>query len=675
MRKKDKFRSGIEGYVFGMSFWAVVHAAVLIVLSLFIYPYKMYLSAAMIGAAIVLFAIEQFLIMLARKSINAYLKTLSFCIDSESRRAIVNLPVPSFAASMSGKIVWYNDRFESTLGLKSCIGKPVSEILKDVQITRFAESSAEALYDITFGERDYNVIGHRADPPSDASGLPSVIIFYLIDRTDYNRLNIKFQNEKTVQCIIMIDNYDEALSDMPDSRHRSVTGEIEQALSSWVNEYNGVLLEYEKDKFFAFFEAENFRKIADSKFSVLTDVRNIGNEHKIPVTLSIGVGLGGEDIAQNDDLARVALDMALGRGGDQAVVNDGGAFNFYGAKSGDVEKRTRVKVRVVSHALRDLIDQSDRVIIMGHKRADMDCIGAAAGLYRAVVNRGRKAYVPVNRHNCSAPELIKMFEASPEYDGMFISGEQAEDLYDDNTLVIVVDTHRPSMVENSSLLEMATKNKNVVLIDHHRKGQEFISNLILSYHEPYASSTCEMVVEILQYIQEKERLTKIEATALYAGMFMDTKGFTMRTGVRTFDAASYLRRMGVDTVDVKRMFRSDLKGYVKKSQVVGNAEIYRDLIAISSFRGDKEDSSLIAAQAADELLNINNIEASFVAAITDNKIVVSGRSLGMINVQIVLEKLGGGGHQNIAGAQFENVTIVEVIKNLKEAIDEAVQFD
>lgn len=675
MRKKSKFRSGIEVYIFGMYFWAVVHAAVLIILSLLIYPHRMYLAAAILGFAIVLFAIEQFLIMLARKNINSYLKTLSFCADSESHRAVVNLPLPSFAVSLGGKIVWYNERFESSLGLKNCIGKPVSEYLGNVQITRFTENSAEATFDITLGERDYTVVGHRADPPANAAELPPVIIFYLIDRTDYNQLTAKFQNEKIVQCIIMIDNYDEALSDMPDSRHRSVTGEIEQALSSWVNEYNGVLLEYEKDKFFAFFEAENFRKIAERKFSVLTDVRDIGNEHKIPVTLSIGVGLGGEGIAQNDDFARVALDMALGRGGDQAVVNEGGEFNFYGAKSGDVEKRTRVKVRVVSHALRDLIDQSDRVIIMGHRRADMDCIGAATGLYRAVVNRGRKAYVLVNRHNCSAADIIKMFEASSEYDGMFITGEQAEDLYDDNTLLIVVDTHRPSMVENSSLLEMATKNKNVVLIDHHRKGQEFISNLILSYHEPYASSTCEMVVEILQYIQEKEKLTKLEATALYAGMFMDTKGFTLRTGVRTFDAASYLRRMGVDTVDVKRMFRNDLKWYVKKSQIVGNAEVYRDVIAISSFRGDKEDASLIAAQAADELLNINNIEASFVAAITDNKIVISGRSLGMINVQIVLEKLGGGGHQNIAGAQFENISIVEVIKNLKEAIDETVQFD
>lgn len=674
MSKKNVTRFGIDSYAYRMFFWAVVHAVVLIVLSVIVYRYSMYFSVFILGFAIALFVAEQFFIIKRRKSLNSYVKAMAFCTDSEGRRAMVNMPVPSVAVSLKGEIIWCNNCFEEAVTPKNCIGKSIFEFIGNIQLTRFTESNVETSFDAEIEGRDYTVTGSRINPASE-DGLPPMIMFYLIDRTDYNALNTKFRDEKTVQCAVMIDNYDEVLGDMSDSRYRAVTSEIDQCISKWVGENNGILFEYEKDKFFAFFETKDFRVIVENKFTILTDVRNIGYVNKIPVTLSIGAGLCGESISQNDNFARVALDMALGRGGDQAVVNEGGSFNFYGAKSGDVEKRTRVKVRVVSHALRDLIDQSDRVIIMGHQRSDMDCIGAAIGLYRAAANRGKKAYIAVNRHTCIAVDLMKIFDNEPEYDGMFITGEQAEDLYDENTLLIVVDTHRPSIVENPELLKWATKDKNVVLIDHHRKGQEFINNLILSYHEPYASSACEMVAEILQYIQEKDKMSKLEAEALYAGMFMDTKGFTLRTGVRTFDAASYLRRMGVDTVEVKRLFRSDLKWYVKKAQVVGNAEIYRNVIAISSFHGDKEDAAIIAAQAADELLNINNIEASFVAAITDNKIVVSGRSLGTVNVQIVLEKMGGGGHQTIAGAQLENISITDVLKNLKSAIDEVVQFE
>ena len=472
-----------------------------------------------------------------------------------------------------------------------------------------------------------------------------------------------------IECIVIIDNYDEVLKETPDSNHGALLGEIEQKINAWIGIGNGIVRKYEKDKFVVFFSNKDFEKIIENKFVVLDEVRAIDFENKIPATLSIGVGKEGTDVAENDQFARLAIDMALGRGGDQVVIRDASNFNFFGAKTREVEKLTKVKARVVSHALRELINQSGKVIIMGHTNSDMDSIGASIGLFRAIKSRGKDAYIVTNTAKSNAKPLVDEFSVIPEYEDAFISAEQALNLFTMDTLVIVVDVHRPSMVECPELLKHA---KEVVLIDHHRKSEDFIENAVLVYHEPYASSTSEMITEMFQYIQDGQRLTRQEAEALYAGIFVDTKGFTFKAGVRTFEAASYLRRMGVDPVNVRRLFKSDIKNCIAKAEIIKSAVLYRDNIAFSYLYDECPNMSVTVAQAADELLDVSGVEASFVLAKVGSRILISGRSLEQINVQVILEKLGGGGHITIAGAQLEDVTIEEADQMLKNAIDEVL---
>jgi len=387
--------------------------------------------------------------------------------------------------------------------------------------------------------------------------------------------------------------------------------------------------------------------------------------------LSIGVGAAGETLRENQELATAALEMALGRGGDQAVVKTRKGFQFYGAKSRELEKSTRVKARVIAHALRDLADQASRVIIMGHKNADADSLGASAGLFWALRSRKVDAYIAVDRNHNNAHTLLDALLAGEEYASRIVSEDRALSLIDGRTMLIVVDTHRPSMVEYPDLLRNIDE---VVLIDHHRRSEEFIEDTVLTYHEPYASSSSEMVAEILQYMVPGRTMHVSEAEALYSGIYIDTKGFTFKTGVRTFETASYLRKMGVDPVRVRRLFRTDLDMYILKSNIIGRAKIHRGNIALATCEDIGQDTRLVAAQAADELLNIQGIEAAFVLAEIGPNISISGRSLDSVNVQVILEKLGGGGHITIAGAQVKNNGLELAEMQLKDAIDE-VLFD
>ena len=409
----------------------------------------------------------------------------------------------------------------------------------------------------------------------------------------------------------------------------------------------------------------------EDKFEILNQIKNINFENRIPVTISIGIGQHGASPKENDTYAKFAIDMALGRGGDQVVIKDGETFSFFGAKSREVEKRTKVKARVVSFALRKLIDNSGKVLIMGHKAGDMDSMGAAIGLFKAVQSRKRRAYIVVDRETNNAKETIAAFEKKAGYTEAFITPGQAMDTLEKDTLLIVIDTHRPSMVECPDLLRHA---ENIVLIDHHRRSEDYIKNTALMYHEAYASSTCEMVTEIIQYIQEEPMLDKQEAEALYAGIFMDTNGFVNKAGVRTFEAASYLRRMGVNPVNVRRLFKSDLASYTMKAEIISGAKIYRDNIAIATASGEGGNLPVVVAQAADELLDIVGVEASFVIASHMGRVLISGRSLDSINVQVILEKLGGGGHITIAGTQLDGVSIEDAELMLKNAINNVV-FD
>ncbi len=613
--------------------------------------------------------IEIFIIKASQKKFIKYIADLNFCLNDNSRGTLFNYPAPLVITDMSGSITWYNEQFGKVVGEKTLFGKLVSDFIPEIKATKFAENEEQTHFNLTIGRNYYEVWGNVAHSNSKSGNANNLVVFYFIDKTDeINAIRLR-EDEKMIECVVIIDNYDEVLKETAESNHGALLSEIEQKINSWVALGSGILKKYERDKFIVFFSNKNFEKIMDNKFGVLNEVRLINHENKIPVTLSIGVGRAGEDVAENDKFAKLAIDMALGRGGDQVVIRDEVNFTFFGAKTREVEKRTKVKARVVAHALRELIDHSDKVIIMGHKNSDMDCIGAAIGLLRAVKSRGKDAFVIVNSDTSNSKILISEFSNAPEYEEAFITAEQALNIYSQNSLVVVVDVHRPSMVECPEILKFA---KNIVLIDHHRRSEDFIENAVLVYHEPYASSTCEMITEIFQYIQDGQRLTKQEAEALYAGIFMDTKGFTFKAGVRTFEAASYLRRMGVDTVNVRRLFKTDLKDYIAKADIIKSAVVYKDNIAFSYLYEERPNMTVTVAQAADELLDISGIEAAFVLAKVGSRVLISGRSLDNINVQVILEKLGGGGHITIAGAQLDDVTIEEADEMLKNAVDEII---
>ncbi|MBE7031791.1 MAG: phosphoesterase [Ruminococcaceae bacterium] len=647
-----------------------VYAVILLALGIALLAEKRPEALWVLAITVCVLSYEVYHIRKSRKEFVGYIEHLDFCLNDNSRGTLFNYPAPLVVTNMAGEITWYNDNFRKAVDQSGLFGTKVSELVPEIQISKFTQSDEHTRINIKIGENHYEVWGNVARAnTTKPSGRSDLVVIYFIDKTEEVHAIKLREDERMIECVVIIDNYDEVLKETADSNHGALLGEIEQKVNAWVALGNGILRKYERDKFIVFFSNKDFAKIMENKFSVLDEVRAINFENKIPVTLSIGVGKSGADAMENDKYARLAIDMALGRGGDQVVIREGENFRFFGAKTREVEKRTKVKARVVAHALRELIDHSGKVFIMGHTSSDMDSIGASIGLFKAVKSRGKDAYIISNRQTSNAKLLIDEFSKLSEYEDAFISSEQALNLFNTESLVIVVDVHRPGMVECSELLQHA---KEIVLIDHHRRSEDFIEKAVLIYHEPYASSTCEMITEILQYIQDGQRLNKMEAEALYAGIYMDTKGFTFKAGVRTFEAASYLRRMGVDTVSVRRLFKTDLQNYVAKADIIKTAEIYRENIAFSYLYEECPNISVTVAQAADELLDISGIEASFVIAKNGNRVMISGRSLETVNVQVILEKLGGGGHITIAGAQLDDVSIEEATDMLKNAIDEVL---
>ncbi len=647
----------------------IVYAILFLGFGIFLAVNKRPEATAGIILVVVAIATEIFVISGTQKRFIKYIKNLDFCLNDNSRGTLFNYPAPLVITDLTGNITWYNDEFSRVVGEESLFGKMVSDYIPEIKAAKFAENEEQTHFNLNIGENHYEVWGNVAHGNRKSDAPSNLVVFYFIDKTaEVAAIKLR-EEERMIECVVIIDNYDEVLKETADSNHGALLGDIEQKINAWVSLGNGILRKYERDKFIVFFSNREFEKIMNNKFEVLDEVRLINHENKIPVTLSIGVGKSGCDVAENDKFAKLAIDMALGRGGDQVVIRDDVNFTFFGAKTREVEKRTKVKARVVAHALRELIDHSDKVIIMGHKNSDMDCIGAAIGLLRAVKSRGKDAFVLVNSGASNARVLIDEFANQTEYEDSFITAEQALNVYTQDSLVVVVDVHRPGMVECPEILKFA---KNIVLVDHHRRSEDFIENAVLVYHEPYASSTCEMITEIFQYIQDGQRLTKAEAEALYAGIFMDTKGFTFKAGVRTFEAASYLRRMGVDTVSVRRLFKTDLKNYIAKADIIKSAVVYRGNIAFSYLYEECPNMTVTVAQAADELLDISDIEAAFVLAKDGNRVLISGRSLESINVQVILEKLGGGGHITIAGAQLDDISIEEADQMLKNAIDEVI---
>lgn len=616
--------------------------------------------------SVVLFALNFVLKIHSRKRLNTMIEKVTIEASDTSSNALLSFPLPIVLLDAEGAIKWYNTEFRDTFAdmhLTECTFFDV-----------FPDFNKELLYanDTNNGftcelERNEKVFKAIGNTPQAIEEKKPLTLIYLEDITSQAEIQKKYISEKTFVCLVYVDNYDELMESTPSADVPQVQAQIYKEINDWTAENDGMLLKYEKDKYLIIFEYRCLEQFIKNKFDILNKMRSINENNTISATISIGIGLNGKTLAENDVFAKNAINMALGRGGDQVVVKDNEQFRFYGSSTKEHEKSTRVKARVVSFALAGLINNAENVVVLSHKNADVDGFGAALGIYRICRIHNKPVHICMETYDRTVANMLTRLENSEEYEDLIITASQATTLITQNTLVVVVDTHKTSLLEAPALLK---PTKQVVIVDHHRRSADFIEHTALVYHEPYASSACEMITEILQYTTDKMSLTKLEAEALYSGIVIDTKNFTFKTGVRTFEAASFLRKQGVDTVAVKTMFQQDLLSYVKRSDIIRNSIIIRENIAVSIAPKSDESTHVIAAQAADELLNIKGIIASFVIFRGDDGVSISGRSLGGINVQLILEKLGGGGHLTIAGAQLLDVTEEEAKEQLLSAIEE-----
>ena len=600
------------------------------------------------------------------------------------RKLLKELAIPYALLDEDGRVLWGNTAFfeESGKGKKN-LRKSISYFFPEFTVDMLPESDFEDTRIVHFsnGEKDFRADLRRVymDHVMDSSTFVEVeedegflIAVYLFDETEMNQYIRQKEDEKLVTGLLYLDNYEEALNSVEEVRRSLLVALIERKLNKYFGEVDGLIKKLEKDKFILVMRQRSLEELKKNRFNILEDVKtvNIGND--MAVTISIGIGINAPTYSQNYEYARIAIDLALGRGGDQVVIKDRDQMTYFGGKSQQMGKSTRVKARVKAHALREFMVSKDKVVVMGHKIPDVDSIGAGIGIYRAAKSLNKKAHIVVNNPTMSVRPIIESFRDNQDYDeNMFISSDEARDIVDDNTVVVVVDTNKPSYTECEDLLHMS---KTIVVLDHHRQGSEVIQNAVLSYIEPYASSACEMVAEILQYFSDDIRIYNIEADALYSGIIIDTNNFTSKTGVRTFEAAAFLRRCGADVTRVRKMFRDDLQSYRAKAEAIRHVETYKGCFAIAVCPTEGVDSpTVVASQAANELLNIDSVKATFVLTDYQNKIFISARAIDEVNVQLIMEKMGGGGHINMSGAQLPGATIDEAIGQLKETIDQMIK--
>lgn len=605
----------------------------------------------------------------SRASFSEYVKMITKKKEGMSEDAISKFPLPMAVLQINGQISWFNDLFAEMVGSAELYNVLISEIMPELRWSEILKSTGSIYTYASYKGHKYNVVGDIIKSDISTAEKPDLtVLLYFIDKTEVEQLRKRYDDEKTDIAIINIDNYDEIFQKMDDSESQQTMAKMNKYIIAWVSESKGVLKKTERDRYLVLFEHKYLKDYIQKKFDILERVRSLGETVKLPITISIGVGVGGT-VLENNAYARAAIDMALGRGGDQAAVKDSSQYSFFGGIAKDYEKSTRVKTRAFSVALQDFIQNSDKVIFMAHTGLDYDAFGAAIGLQRAVRILEKTPYI-VTDNSPAVKRLKEEADGIEEYSGMIISAEEAEEIITMNTLLVILDTHRPSMLPNADLLRKTSK---VVLIDHHRRSTDFITDTSLIYHEPYASSTCEMATEILQYIDSDKKLTPFEAKALYVGILMDTKNFTVKTGVRTFESASYLRRYGLNTAEVRRLFNTDMDDYISRAKIVENSEPISENMLVSVCRENYPNMRVISSQAADEMLNITGITAAFVLYKSDGKIYLSARSLGDVNVQLIAENLGGGGHSTVAGAQFKTENFEDALDALKSAIADYIK--
>ena len=595
------------------------------------------------------------------------------------RKILRDLDLPYALLDDSGKVIWTNAAFEGVVHQPKGYNRSITSLFPFITRDRLPDDSGvdEAQYDLQYEGNEYVAkfkkipLKEMADHSSmieakDYNGF--LIAVYLFDETALHIALQELDDQSLTVGMIYLDNYEEALDSVEEVRRSLLIALIDRKVNKYISAQDGICKKLEKDKYLVIMRKKALDQLKETRFDLLEDVKtvNIGNE--MAVTISIGVGIDGLTYAQNYEFARNAIDLALGRGGDQAVIKTPESITYYGGKSQQVEKNTRVKARVKAHALREIITTKDRVIVMGHRIPDVDCFGAAVGIYRIAQTLGRKTHIVLNEATSSINPLVELFRNNPEYeDDMIVNGQQALEMAGSNTVLVVVDVNKPSITECPDLLHHC---KSVVVLDHHRQGTETIENATLSYVEPYASSACEMVSEILQYTYDNIKIRTEEADCMYAGIVIDTNNFVSKTGVRTFEAAAFLRRNGADVTRVRKLFREDAQEYKARADAVSQAEIYKQFFAISVCTAeDLPSPTVIGAQAANELLNIKGIRASFVLTPFQGKIYISARSIDEVNVQVIMERMGGGGHMSIAACQMEGTGLAEAIGILKRTID------
>ena len=609
-----------------------------------------------------------------RKSeISETLQDLTLTVDTAAKTSLINSPFPLIILETDGNVIWRSTKFTTEFA-NIDINTYMSDLILDIkdEIEKKKQNgNKDIVKEMKIGNKVYKIKGRyvnfRNKSKDKKNKKDYMIILYFIDDTENIKLQKEYKNSKSCVGIIMIDNYEETMQRLDAAEKPQIIAEIDKEMYDWANKSNGVLIKSDRDRYVFLFEQRYLEDIKEDKFSILDKIKEIDTKEKVQFTLSIAISNEGSTDKEKYKSARSAMDVVLGRGGDQAVIRENEIYKFFGGRVEEVEKRTKVKARVVAHALENLIKDANKVMVMGHTNPDMDSIGSCLGIYRLAKSLDTNAYIVCSDNAPSLEAFRKSLDKEPEYEDVIINKEVALENIDEDTVLVVVDTHKVNYVDSPELLERA---KKIVVVDHHRRSADFIENATLMFQEVYASSAAELVTELLQYAEVKVDLKTIEAESLYAGIMMDTKNFTFKTGVRTFEAAAYLRRCGVDIIRVKKWFQSDLASFNIIADIVKKAEIVTDGIAVSTYDEVTKDANLICAKAADELLTISDITASFVLGNNGEKICISGRSIGDINVQVILEKLGGGGHITLAGAQVENMTMEEAKQELINRIHE-----
>ena len=678
MRNKRKVRGTFRLYLQ----WPLFLSGLLIVLTAIVGAVSLKAGIIVSVFTLVYIGIALWLYFSRKRGMLEGLISFASAYGKNSQVLMDEMLIPYGITDKSGHFLWVNREFQAILdedksGLKN-ITALFPEVTKEMlatggQMVSIHSAFGERRFRVDLKEVDLELFAGSGEEEQIKSGLAaessSVTAVYLIDETQTIKYKQQINDQKMVAGLIYLDNYDEALESVEEVRRSLLTALIDRKITKYIGSLEGIVKKLEKDKYFFAIKQQYMTKMQEEHFSILEDVKtvNIGND--MAVTLSIGIGMNGETYGQNYDYARASIDMALGRGGDQAVVKDADKILYYGGKAQQMEKTTRVKARVKAHALRELMENKDRLLIMGHRLADIDSFGAAVGIYRIAVSMNKRAHIVLNEVTSSVRPMMDRFVESGEYpEDMFLKGPEAAGLVDAGTMLVVVDVNRPSITDEPSLLRLV---KTIVVLDHHRTSSEIIDNAVLSYVEPYASSACEMVAEVVQYIADGIKVRPPEADAMYAGIVIDTQNFTNQTGVRTFEAAAFLRRSGADITRVRKLFREDMKDYQAKAEAVRAAAVYMDAFAISTCPAEGiESPTIVGAQAANELLEIRGIKASIVLTDYNGTVYFSARSIDEVNVQVMMEKLGGGGHRTIAGAQMKDVTVEEAKTRLKEVIQE-----